>query len=81
MLITSKDPNSGKLYQVQWSPGHSSPFKDDSKYSIYYVGEVEIVNEEEKHYISVMFPGMIIPNTPTIRYFGDDARFIAGNLP
>lgn len=74
----------GKLLEVSWTVGHPSPFVGVHRHSVYRVGEV-YADGAELDYISTVFellPKMIVRTRhSTVRYFGDHAKFIAGNLP
>ena len=69
-----------KLVQVDWIVGHPSPFKGVHYNLIYAVGEVD-ADGPELSWIRTVFTGLPTTAGSRTRYFGDFARFIAGNLP
>lgn len=79
MRIIMKD-NAGKLLEVEWKVGSPSPFKGAHYNAVYVVGEV-IADGVELQYIGVTFTNLPTVNASIGRYFGDFAKFIAGNLP
>ena len=70
----------GKLVEVTWNVGTPSPFIGPNYSMVYVVGEV-FADGKELEYLKVSFTNLPSFNGKMVRYFGDHAKFIAGNLP
>ena len=66
--------------EVQWKTGTRSPFVGPNHNLVYNVGEV-IADGSELTWIQATFTNLPHANKPQVRYLGDFAKFIAGNLP
>lgn len=67
--------------QVEWKVGTPSPFRD-SPNVVWNVGEVK-ASDDELAFVETNITGLPQVNTAVneVRYFGDFAKLIAGNLP
>ena len=76
-----RHPVTNQMMSVNWKVGAPSPFKD-SPSTVWNVGEVE-ADGQELEAIKINFSNVPIPNTAngSVKWYGDFAKFIAGNLP
>ena len=73
-----KNP-AGQHMQVEWKIGTPSPFKNAPQI-VWTVGEVS-ASGSELDWIKSMITGIPVANAATVIWYGDFAKFIAGNLP
>jgi len=79
LLIIYRQPATNTLMQIGWEVGTPSPFKG-AEQLIFTTGEVR-ASGAELAWIKVMFKNLPEFNGQQVSYYGDFAKFIAGNLP